>query len=375
MSYNLDELTDFVKENSQNIVVKSVLGSRTTNWVTVQPGIKSAEALTRLVASAVLQSGACGWSPLGVTKLDQRVITVADLKDQEATCTKDLEKKFLQLDVAAGAVNGAADMPIEALYSDEKVKANQRACDKLFWQGDKSSTNTELNKIDGILKILATDIPDGVAVALVSEAASTAQGAGYTTVTATAHGFSNRASITIAGTAAYNGTFVISNVTADTFDIPVVFATDEGAVGTAADPDQVLARTASVKDDVDSMCAALPEEVWENEGMVVAMSTANYNSLVKELRDDNNFNYTGEQGAYNFQFPGFNLQIVAMQGLSGSNTLVMYNRANLYWGTDLASDYENASFKYDDNEFEWRWHMNYRLGAQVAFPEEVVIAQ
>jgi hypothetical protein len=64
-----------------------------------------------------------------------------------------------------------------------------------------------------------------------------------------------------------------------------------------------------------------------------------------------------------------------MQGMSGSNTLVLYNRANLYWGTDLASDYENASFQYDQNEFEWRWHMNYRLGAQVAFPEEVVIAQ
>jgi hypothetical protein len=375
MSYNLDGLTDFVKENAQNIVVKSVLGSRTVNWVTVQPGIKSAEALTRLVASAVLQSGACGWNPLGVTKLDQRVITVEDLKDQEATCTKDLEKKFLQLEVAPGAIAGAEDMPIEALYTEEKVKANQRAVDKLFWQGDKTSTNTELNKIDGILKILENDMPDGATVNLVSEAASTTQGAGYTTVTATGHGFSNRANVTIAGTANYNGTFIISNVTTNTFDIPVTFVADEGATGTAADPDQKLARTASVKDDIDSMIVVLPEEVWENDGMVVAMSVSNYNSLVKELRDDNNFNYTGDQGNYSFSFPGYNLTVVAMQGMSGSNTLVLYNRANLYWGTDLASDYENASFQYDENEFEWRWHMNYRLGAQVAFPEEVVIAQ
>lgn len=375
MSYNLEGLTDFVKENKDMIVTKAVLGSRTIPYVTVQPGIKTSEALTSFVADAVLQSGACGWNPAGTTKLAQRLITVTDLMDQEGLCTKDLEKKFLQLDVAAGANNGAKDMPIEELYVQEKLKANQRAVDKLFWRGDKSSTNNRLNKIDGIETILSNDIPDGVAVNLVSEAASTVMGSDYTTVEATAHGFSDRAVVVIAGTANYNGTFVIANVTTDTFDIPVTFVADEGAVGTATPPDQKIARTASVKDDIDSLIALLPEEVWEFDDNIVAMSVANFNSLVKELRDENNFHFTGEQGNYSFQFPGYNLTVVAMQGMSGSNKLIMYNKNNMYWGTDLDSDYESAEFYWDQSDREWKWHMNYRLGAQVAFPEEVVIAE
>lgn len=374
MSYNTDALTDFVSENKENIVVKAVLGSRTTEWVTVLPGIKTSEALTDLIPSAVLQSGACGWNPLGITKLGQRLLTVVDLMDQEATCTKELEKKFLQLEIAQGANAGSADNPIEKEYVDGKVKANQRACDALFWRGDTTSGNTRLNKLNGILKILDTDIPDGVAKALTAEVASAVQGAGYTTVTSVAHGFADMAKVTIAGTVNYNGNFEISNVTADTFDIPVVFVITE-AVGTATDVDQKLARTASVKDDIDSAIVALPDEVWELDGMVAAMSVANYNSLVKELRDDNNFHFTGEQGAFNFQFPGYNLQVVAQQGLSGSNSIIVYNKANLYWGTDLANDHESAFFKYDEFENEWRWRMNYRLGAQVAFPEEVVLVQ
>lgn len=377
MGYNLNGLTDFVKENKDNIVVKAVLGSRTAQWVTIAPGIKSAEALTSLVTDAILQAGACGWNPYGVTKLDQRNIVVEDLMDQEELCTKDLEKKFLQLEVAQGAMAGAEDMPIEELYVNEKIKANNKACDKLFWRGDKASTNNKLNKMDGILKILNTDIPDGVAVNLVSEAASAVLGPDYTTVTATGHGFSDRAKVTIAGTVNYNGTFEVSNVTTNTFDIPVTFVADEGAIGTATDPDQKLARTASVKDDIDAGIAVLPEEVWDAEGpgmqMVAAMSVSNFNSLVKELRDDNNFHFTGEQGDFSFQFPGYNLMVVGMQGMSGDNSIVIYNQANMYWGTDLEGDHEDADFFYSRDNREWRWHMNYRLGAQVAFPEEVVL--
>lgn len=52
-----------------------------------------------------------------------------------------------------------------------------------------------------------------------------------TTVTSNAHGLSNGAEVEITGTTNYNGTYTISNVTANTFDIPAFFITDE-ATGT-----------------------------------------------------------------------------------------------------------------------------------------------
>ncbi len=375
MSFEVSELTDFVKDNAKNIVTKVVLGSKTAEWVTVMPGIKSAENLTNLITDAVLQTGACGWNPEGVTKLGKRVINVVDLIDAEALCTKDIEKKFLQLEVAAGASNGNADMPLTQIYTEDKVKANNRSIDRLFWRGDLASTNNRLNKMDGIIKILGTDVPDGSAHALTAMAISSVTPQ-WTTITSVAHGLRDRDTVTITGTTSYNGTFVVSNVQTDTFDIPVTFVADD-ATGSAAESDQIIARTASAKDDIDSLITIMPEEVWDDSvgSMVTVMSISNYNGLVQELKTDNNFHFTGDQGNGSFQYPGFNLMVVAMGGMSGDNSILMYHKANIILGTDLESDFEQVFFKYDEFEFEWRWRMNYRIGAQVAFPNEVAIAQ
>ena len=376
MSFNANDLTNFVKDNAQAIATKAVLGSRTKEWVTVQPGIKSSENLTNLVTDAVLQSGACGWNPQGITKLGKRQLTVSDLMDQEELCTKDIESKFLQMEVAPGASAGAASMPIEEIYVNDKIKANNKACDLLFWRGDTSSTNPRLNTFDGVLTILSAEIPNAAAQSLTAMAASSVSATLRTTVTSAAHGFRDRDSITITGTTSYNGTFTIENVTTNTFDIAVAFVADD-ATGTATELDQKIARTASVEDDVDSLIAAMPEEMFDDEAgqMVCAMSVTNYNKLVKNLKDAGSFHYTGEQGNFSFVYPGFNLTIVAMQGFSGSNSILLYHKSNVYWGTDLEGDHEDADFFYSREHRVWKWHLNYRLGAQVAFVNEVALAE
>ena len=54
-------------------------------------------------------------------------------------------------------------------------------------------------------------------------------GGGNTTVnTPVPHGLNNGDTVTISGTTNYNGTFIISNVTATTFDIPTAFVADDG---------------------------------------------------------------------------------------------------------------------------------------------------
>lgn len=56
-------------------------------------------------------------------------------------------------------------------------------------------------------------------------------GGGFTTVTSAAHTINNGDTVTISGTSSYNGTFAVSSVTANTFDIPVTFVADD-ATGT-----------------------------------------------------------------------------------------------------------------------------------------------
>lgn len=160
MAYDVTGLTDYVKENPDRIITRAVLGMRSARFMTVQPGIKTAEKIANLVTEASLQSGACGWSPTATTTLANRLLTVTDIMSQEALCTKTLEKKMLQLKVKAGAMGGAADMPIEQVWVDNKIKQINKNFDILIWQGDKLLVADPVRKwIDGLLTILDADMP------------------------------------------------------------------------------------------------------------------------------------------------------------------------------------------------------------------------
>ena len=120
MSYDVSALTDYVKENDKDIITQTFHGLTSMDYLTVQPNIKTSENIATFVTDAVLQAGACGWSPNGSTVLGKRTLTVADIMVQEALCSKDLEAKMFQISFKAGTMAGAEDMPIEALYIQEK---------------------------------------------------------------------------------------------------------------------------------------------------------------------------------------------------------------------------------------------------------------
>lgn len=299
MAYDATALTNFVKENAEQIIVRALMGMNTAKHVTIQPGVKSSLALTQLDPDATLQAGSCGWTPSGTTTLTQRTITVADIMNQEALCTKDLESKFLQLEVAAGAVAGQEDMPLEEMYINQKIKLLNKKIDTLLWQGDTLSGNPDLAYHDGWLKIITADAPVG----------------------------------------------------------------------------QQIVRTASVKDDIDSLLSVIDEDTFGVDDLAVYMSLSNFRVLVKELRDDNNFHFTGQENAdFVLDFPGFNIKVVGVVGLNGSNSIVLASMSNLYLGTDLEGDFENVKFFYDESDFIHKFHSNWRQGVQVGFPEEIAIA-
>jgi len=299
MAFDVTALTDFIQENVELIIAKAVLGMNTAKWMTVVPGVKSATNLTEIDPDSTLQNGSCGWSPTGTTTLSPRTLTVKDIMNQEELCTKDLEKKFLQLEVAPGTIAGSESMPIEQIYIEQKVKLINKKIDVLMWQGDLASGDPDLNKMDGALKVLTADVPGG----------------------------------------------------------------------------QQLTRTASVRDDVDEMLEELPEDVYGDDQLVIYMSHKNYRLLARELLDANLFHHNVQENAeFTMDYPGVNVKIVAITGLTGDNTLVLASMSNMYMGTDLESDFEEVDFFYDKGDRIWKFHMNWRQGFQVGFPEEVVLS-
>jgi len=152
---------------------------------------------------------------------------------------------------------------------------------------------------------------------------------------------------------------------------------------TVADADVVtlgatntFSRTASVLDDIDSLLALLPVGALVGEGLYCYMSIPNYMALMNEIRDKNWFNIqTGGTQALEFVYPGTNMKVVGLQGFGADNSIMIGNVKNFILGTDLANDFEDADFWYSNDNREHRFHMNFRLGTQIAIPAEVVIAK
>ncbi len=135
-------------------------------------------------------------------------------------------------------------------------------------------------------------------------------------------------------------------------------------------------RTASILDDIDSLLALLPVGALVGEGLYCYMSVPNYMALMNEIRDKNWFHIsTGDSQALEFVYPGTNMKVVGLQGMGADDSIMIGNAKNFILGTDLANDFEDADFWFSNDNREHRFHMNFRLGVQIAIPAEVVIAK
>ena len=105
MALNLSALTAYTNEFAIDLIKEAVLKGRTVDLVTVQGGIKSSATINRLSTLLNAQNGACGWNATGSTILDQRTISVCDIKINEAICLNDLEAFYTQVQMNPGSYN------------------------------------------------------------------------------------------------------------------------------------------------------------------------------------------------------------------------------------------------------------------------------
>jgi hypothetical protein len=151
MSLNLSGLSAYTNEFALDLIKEAVLKGRTTDLVTVQGGIKSAATINRLSTTINAQAGACGWNATGSTILDQRTITVCDIKINESICLNDLENYYTQVQMNPGSYN--TDIPFEQLYAENKRDQIQALIEDLIWKGDTVGGSGNLALCDG-LKVL-----------------------------------------------------------------------------------------------------------------------------------------------------------------------------------------------------------------------------
>jgi hypothetical protein len=312
MSFSVSTLTNYTKENEALLVSSSVLGAKTAALIksagNVMVGVKSAETINIMDTDAFFQAGgSCGWNASGTTSFTQRTVTVGKIKVQEALCPKALEAKYLQKALPTGSQYDS--IPFEQDYADRKAKTIASQLETSIWQGDTASANGNLNKFDGLIKLIGA--ASGVVDANVSGYVS---GAPLTSITA-----------------------------------------------------------ANVVSLLDGVYKAIPAKVVAADDMTIFVGQDTFRTYTIALKNANMFNYAFDGKADSeFVLPGTPIKVVAVEGLNGTNDVYAMRLSNLFLGTDLLNEEEKFEIFFAKEADEVRFAAEFKMGVNIAFPDEIV---
>lgn len=122
---------------------------------------------------------------------------------------------------------------------------------------------------------------------------------------------------------------------------------------------------------IKNVYMAIPEKVLDKAVIFVGADT--YRQFIQEMVDKNLYHYSANGADQEFIFPATNTKVVAVNGLNGTKKIVAARPDNLFVGVDMANDAEKFEMWYSKDNDEFRLTIQYNLGTQVAFPNEIVI--
>lgn len=388
MAFNLTTLANYTKDNADKILTGLVADSPTAELIaregTLQTGIKTSERVAMLTTEAVLQNGdGCGFTPLGDTQITQRLLTVATIKVNEEYCLNDLEKKFTQLMMQKGSNPESMPAPIEEAYVEQKISKIEEKMEKLIWQGDTASGNSDLNYIDGFIKIIdaATGVVGSNASARTGTITSTT---GSTAVTGSGTLFTSQVAV---GDKIYSNSTLIGTVASITNNTALVLSAN-GAAAVTAQAYRTVSATqaavgttiagpltlANVSGAVDALYLSIPQRVLDStDPAYLFMGTDVARMWLMALKNANQFHFTvNENDLRNgFSLPGFPIKVRPTPGLSGTGRMYVIQPKNLWLGTDLENEWEQFKMWFSDDDDKLKFKARWRIGVQVGYPDEI----
>jgi hypothetical protein len=271
-------------------------------------GVKSSETINIMDTDAIFQAGgSCGFNASGATSFSQRTVTVGRIKVNEALCPKDLESKYLQKALPTGSMYDS--IPFEQEFTEKKAKRIAAQLETSLWSGDILSSNVNLNKFDGLVKLIGA--ASGVVDANVSAFISGAP---------------------------------LSSITA-----------------------------ANVVSIFDGVYKAIPATIVSYDDVVIVCGMDTFRTYTIALKNSNLFHYQIDVKADNeFVLPGTTIKVVALQGLNGTNKVYAMRLSNLFLGTDLLNEEEKFEIFYAKEADQVRFVSEFKMGVNFAFPDEIV---
>ena len=137
MALDVSGLTDFNNEVAGELLVKSVYGGSTMEYITVKEGVKHQEPINLMEVDLQIQSGTCVSNPSGSLTFTQRDITVCPRTSFDGICLKDMDKKYLGIaDLERGSYNET--FALASNYAELLTNNFQKKNDQFLWAGDQA---------------------------------------------------------------------------------------------------------------------------------------------------------------------------------------------------------------------------------------------
>ena len=313
MALNFSGLSAYTKELVQPLLTSAVTEARTQQMIMdggiVLTGVKGPTALPTMDTDAVFASQSCSFDASGTTTFAQVVMTPGKIKVEEKICPKDLEAYYTAQALRAGSTYedfGNADF--QAAYLAKKNARIASQLETAIWQGDSASATANLNKFNGLSKIIVAGSPID------------------------------------ANVSGYTGVATITTVTASN-----VVAATEGIY--KAIPAQVMA-----KGDV---------KIWVGYDWYRLLILA-YRALNLFSYNPQDIN------AQSFILPGTNVEVVPVNGLNGTGDAYAISLSNMAIGVDLESDQSSYKFWFSEDNNDCRFRAEFCVGTQIGFTSETV---
>lgn len=123
---------------------------------------------------------------------------------------------------------------------------------------------------------------------------------------------------------------------------------------------------------VDAVFAALPAAILDKDDVVIFCGNDTFREYVIALRNSNLFHYPVDAANMELVVPGTAIKLIGVNGLNGTDYLFGLSMSNLYLGTDMLNEQDRFELFYAAEAMEMRFVVEFKLGVQVAFPDEVV---
>ena len=309
MAFVVSSLAAYTNPNENVLITKAMFEAKTASRMTPLTGVKSTIEVPTLSDTLFWQDGStCGFSASGNTSISGRTLTIGKIKVNKEWCIKDLEAKYTQLLLKPGSQYDALPGGIDQAFVNTVVGTNGEQMETAIWTGDTGSGNPNLNKFDGLVKII-------------NAASGTVQ------ANATAYVSAVATAITEAN--------IISILQGVYKAIPIA-----------------LLDKADFKVNVGTHIFRLYQIALTNANLF------NYTSVDNAL---------GEMFIH-----GTNIKIVSCPGLNNINAIYGLQDANMFMGVDLQGEEESFKFWYSEDFDLVRFKMEYKLGVQVSQVAEIV---